>query len=74
MMPPRHRDCPDCRVPLRQIRIIDKTHHHSHSALEYAAGDAERKLWIGPYPVEGALTGWMCDQCGRVQLYAQPKE
>ncbi len=73
MMPPSQQ-CPACRVPLREIRLIDKGDPGFHRDLEYAAADAERRMWIGPFPIEGRISGLMCDQCGRVELYARPKD
>lgn len=70
--------CPDCGHPAKPIRILDKTARGAgkpvHSDLEYTVPDAKRSLWTGLLPVEGSITAWMCDSCGRVLLYGQPRE
>ena len=66
--------CPECSRSLREITIIDRAYRPVHQTVEYAAGDAERGVWLGRFPIEGRILGFVCDQCGRVLLYAQPKE
>ncbi len=68
------KQCPDCECPLTGIRIIDKAYRPMHANLEYAPGDAERGVWLGRFPIEGSIEGFLCNQCGRVLLYAGPKE
>ena len=68
------RQCPECECPLKGIRIIDKAYRPMHASLEYAAGDAERGVWMGRFPIEGEIEGYLCDKCGRVLLYACPKK
>jgi hypothetical protein len=42
--------------------------------LDYAAADAKRGIWLSRFPIEGQIEGVMCDECGRVLLYAKAKE
>ena len=73
--------CPDCQQPLQRIRMIDATAPlglddwggAKHVTLQYSAADAPRKgIFLARFPVAGHVFGWLCDQCGRVQLYAAP--
>ncbi len=66
--------CPDCDCAMTEIRVIDRAYHPIHGPLEYAAGDAKRGIWLGRFPIEGRIKSFMCDMCGRVLLYAKPKE
>lgn len=66
--------CPDCDRPMTGIRLIDKAYRPIHSTLDYAAADVERGIWLGRFPIEGQIEGFMCDKCGRVLLYAIPSE
>jgi hypothetical protein len=62
------------------IRIIDKTvtsgpgSFEAHAHLEYTVPEAERESWSGRYLIEGIIEAHMCDDCGRVLLYAYPYE
>ena len=66
--------CPDCNRPMTGIRLIDKAYSPAHTTLDYTMADAERGMWFGRFPIEGRIEGFMCDECGRVLLYAKPKE
>lgn len=66
--------CPDCRIVMHSIRLIDKTHQGRHSDLEYALPDAQRSFWLGGYPVEGIVKAYMCDRCGRILLFGEAAE
>jgi hypothetical protein len=55
-----------------RIRLIDKTHHHMHADLEYTVPEAQRSFWRGQFPVEGRVRAYMCDRCGRLNLYGVP--
>ena len=68
------RNCPDCKRAMTGIRMIDKACRPPHAALEYAAAEAKPGIWLGHFPIEGRIEGFMCDKCGRVLLYAVPKE
>lgn len=70
--------CPDCKVELHTIRLIDATIRGTFSAgsahidLEYAAPDAKPGLFTGTVPSEGIVWGKICPECGRILLYGEP--
>ena len=70
--------CPDCGGPMKSITIIDKTAkgggRPQHTELEYTVPEKKRSIWTGLLPIEGKITAYMCDGCGRVLLYGQPRE
>ena len=70
--------CPDCGGSMKSIMIIDKTAKGGgvpkHSELEYTVPEAKRSIWTGLLPIEGKITAYMCNGCGRVLLYGQPRE
>lgn len=80
--PPR-RDCPDCKVELRPIKILDATDWGgvwsednaglSHALLAYAAADAERSFFTKTIQHEGFVQGMLCPDCGRILMYAMDK-
>ena len=67
------RKCIECGGGMQKIRLIDKGHAHAHSELEYAAGDAHIGFWLGRFPVEGKVAALMCQLCGRIALFGEPK-
>ncbi|MBU0719266.1 MAG: hypothetical protein KJ749_13540 [Planctomycetes bacterium] len=66
--------CPDCQRAMVGIRMIDKAHGPRQKTLEYAAGDAKPGILFGRVPIMGQIEGFLCDKCGRVLLYAKPKD
>jgi hypothetical protein len=38
------------------------------------APEAKRSFWTGRYPIEGKVAACMCDDCGRILLYGEPRE
>ncbi len=66
------KQCPDCGQTLKRIQTIDKV-QTGHSYPEYAVGKAERSVWTAKFPIEGRIASYMCDQCGRITLYGEPK-
>jgi hypothetical protein len=71
MRKPSRTTCPDCDGPLRAIRLIDHADRHDQFQQEYAAGDAKRGFWLG-FPIEGTVAALVCEDCGRILLYAEP--
>ena len=71
MKKPPRTTCPDCDGPLRAIKVLDHTAHSSQVQQQYTAADAKRSFW-GIFPVEGAVTARVCEDCGRILLYAEP--
>ena len=67
------KSCPECKHAMKRIQVIDKV-QMGHSYMEYAVGEAERNLWTAKFPVEGRIASYMCDSCGRVVMYGEPKE
>jgi uncharacterized OB-fold protein len=74
MNKPERSTCPDCNGALSDIKIVDMS-SGAHMELKYAAGDARKEFpWFAQYPTKGTLRGKLCEDCGRVLLYAVPKE
>tara|TARA_B100000809_G_C14796561_1_gene408667 strand:+ start:296 stop:475 length:180 start_codon:yes stop_codon:yes gene_type:complete len=57
---------------MRRIQLIDKV-QLGHSYMEYAVGESERSIYTAKFPVEGRVASYMCEQCGRITLYGEPK-
>ena len=68
----RLKKCPDCGQSSKRIQMIDKV-QMGHSFPEYAVGEVERSIWTAKFPIEGRVASYMCDQCGRITLYGEPK-
>ena len=66
-------NCPDCDTELEAIKLIDNADRGTHTLMSYAAGDADRSVFLGQFPVEGRIVAEMCPSCGRVLLHARPK-
>lgn len=65
--------CPDCSTALESIQIFDRGFlDGEHDGFGYALGGARRTLFKGPQHA-GTVQGWLCPDCSRVLLYAQPK-
>ncbi len=73
-MPSRRTTCPDCDSKLTDIQIIDNDGPHGQAILEYTVGEAQPSMWTGRFPIAGKVNAMMCDQCGRVLLYASDKK
>ena len=67
------RTCPDCGGVLHPIKIVTRDSRES-TYFKYTVPEARRSFWGGYYPIEGKITAYMCDSCGRVLLYGHPKE
>jgi hypothetical protein len=67
------RKCPDCGGKVEAIKLIDKSHMGVHTQMEYTVPEARRGFWMGTFPVEGKVDAFMCEQCGRIQLFGQPR-
>ncbi len=65
--------CLECKQPMKRIQIIDKI-QLGHSYMEYTVGESDRNIWTAKFPVEGRIGAHMCDSCGRVLMYGEPKE
>jgi hypothetical protein len=65
------RTCPECESEMHPIKLIDSHSSGEHVQPRYAAGDAERGMFLGRYPVEGKVEALMCSSCGRILLYGE---
>jgi hypothetical protein len=74
MAPDQQRRCPDCKGPTHEIRLIDKAHGSFHTDFEYSVPEAKKSFWTGAYPIEGKVVAFLCDACGRIQLFGAPKQ
>lgn len=78
------RNCPDCKKELQPIQMIDSGAGPNpagypaggamHVQLSYAAPDAKPSWSLGAIKREGIVRGYLCGQCGRILLYAEPLE
>jgi hypothetical protein len=72
------RKCPDCGHSMKAIKIVDNARigiggRSAESELNYMTPDAKRSFWTGQLPFEGKVTACMCDSCGRILLYGEPR-
>ena len=71
--PPRS-TCPDCNGTLQAIKIIDHGEGNFPTKAEYAEAAAKRSFWgLGLFPIAGGISARVCDDCGRILFYAEPK-
>jgi len=71
------RKCQDCDGDLQAIRLIDQGIRWFGTGkfegdLEYSGTEA-KPSWTGKLPLEGKITAFMCQDCGRVILFGEPK-
>ena len=64
--------CVDCGQSMKQIQMIVKT-KMGHKHMEYADAESGQSFWTAKFPVEGSIASYMCEQCGRITLYGEPK-
>jgi hypothetical protein len=78
LMNTEDKKCPDCRGSLKPIQIVGKKTKNmgilKEDEWQYTVPEAKRSFWTGALPIEGKITAYMCDGCGRVLLYGQPRE
>jgi hypothetical protein len=61
---------------MREILIVDisvSIRTPAQGKLIYMAPEAKRSFWTGRLPVEGKVTPYMCDGCGRILMYGEPQ-
>ena len=75
-MPEIQHQCPECKTPMHEIRIIDKGDEHilPHHELEYTVAEAKRSAWTGRFPIVGKVVAYMCQQCGQIELHGTEYE
>jgi hypothetical protein len=69
--------CPDCGRPMKVINVLATAMWGDYpvkSELTYTVPEAKRSFWTGLFPAEGRVTACMCDCCGRILLYGEPRE
>jgi hypothetical protein len=69
----RH-ECPDCRSPLKPVRIVDATGRGmgagiSHVELSYASVMSTQSQLSGTVSISGVVRAKLCETCGRIILY-----
>lgn len=70
----KDRRCPDCDIELTPIKIIDQLGGSSaRVGLSFTTGAKPKfSAWSGGVKnQEGAVHGFLCDQCDRVLWYAE---
>ena len=68
------KDCPDCQKPLTNIQVLDRGFMDSpHKGLMYTDKGAKGG-WLGLFKTSGSIEARMCQECGRVLFYAEPKK
>jgi hypothetical protein len=75
-MDTKAKKCPDCGHSMRAIKILNNAWYGIRPAegeLSYMAAEATRSFWTGRYPIEGKVTACLCDGCGRILLYGEPR-
>ena len=66
--------CPDCEGKLTPINIRDYAHGAVVSPPQYEPPGPKVPWWRSTPPAAGVIHALMCGGCGRVLLYAEPKE
>ena len=70
------RKCQDCDGEMRLIRLIDQGFRLGTGKIEgdvqYSGAEA-KPSWTGKLPVEGKIAAQLCQDCGRVILFGEPK-
>jgi hypothetical protein len=59
---------------MKAIKILDNAKYGVQGELTYAAPEAKRSFWTWRFPSEGKVTACICDGCGRILLYGEPRE
>ncbi len=68
--------CPDCQGQLVNIKLLDATDASragegvGHVELTYAAPDAAATVFTRSVTKAGVVKAKLCNQCGRIFLYA----
>ncbi len=67
-------DCPDCSTELMAIEVLDRGFLDSpQKGLMYMDPNAKKGL-LGRFKTDGVIEAKMCGDCGRVLLYAVPRD
>jgi hypothetical protein len=68
-MASRSRACKECQGTMIQIVLMDKSHLGAITPFEYRLSGDKPNFWTGRHPSARPVESWMCDDCGRIQLY-----
>lgn len=68
------RQCPDCAVPLEQIKLLDNAYRSVQDGLFYTTCTAKRRLWDGNYSEMYPIQAFICPQCGRLMFYGETSQ
>ena len=63
------RYCPDCRVPAHEIKLSNVA-RLLFPRLTYSLAGGRPSFWTSRYPVEGTVSAFLCDHCGRIAAMA----
>lgn len=66
--------CLECEGVMKPIRVIDHAHSFEAGELTYTAAERTQSLLVSFYEKLGSVKAWMCDDCGAIRLYGQPKK
>jgi hypothetical protein len=59
---------------MRSIKLIDSQGRESgHVELSYADGEAQPAEAVRRFPIDGKVRARMCQHCGRIVLYGEPR-
>jgi uncharacterized OB-fold protein len=58
---------------MQAIKLIDR-HQGGERQLGYAAGDAQQSWFLQRFQEQGKVGAQMCPECGRILLYAEPRQ
>lgn len=73
------RTCSECQGSMSPIVVMDKTQpwpteHRYTGSLEYRLPEDRLSFWTGKYPTAGTVRSFMCQGCGRIELYGGEPE
>jgi hypothetical protein len=66
--------CLECGGVLNPIRVIDHAHGFEAGELTYTSPERSPSLLGSFYQELGRVKAWMCDDCGAIRLYGEPKK
>ena len=65
--------CPDCGGSLGEIEVTDRATGHKVRTYGYAMVEDRQQPESSRFPAAGELKFFLCVNCGRVMLVAQPE-
>jgi len=67
------RTCSDCDGELQAIVVMDVGHQGAVGQLQYYSSGDKRSFWTGRFPTAGTVQAFLCQDCGLISLFGQPK-